>query len=607
MLDRARFPLRIVVSMVVAAAVSYGATPTTAEPPEATPAAVPTPVWTPCPFDPIYECTTVQAPLDYQRPQGRQIELALIRRLAADPANRIGSLLYNPGGPAGPGTELLPIQYRFFPQEIRDRYDIVSWDPRGSGASTSVQCFATRAEYDAWSAQLPEGFPVGPVEDKRWIELYAELGRGCQQRDPELLRFVSTADSAQDMDLIRQVLGEQRLTYLGVSYGTLLGATYANLFPDRVQAMVIDGNVNPSSWFDRTSLLSTFQRNDSDLGSAKTLNKFLKLCAEAGRSRCPFAATNVWLTQAKYAILLQRLLKHPQGTYTYAATASTVNRSLDNVRFENDPENWDSLARLLQELWLGQTPSPGTGEDPSPDLISALPGDAFPIPDGESEPAIPNRDPPDNTLSDTTIDQPVDASSTTLTQERPDQEQPGSTIPTTPNRNPQDNTTPATSIQGPPADATPVAQIEEKYRGIEQPLAVICSESPNPRNPYAFPALSKFSTLRAGTVGPYWVWIVEACSTWPGRAAHRYAGPWDRSATPILTLNNIYDPATPYRSAQAMTRQLRNARLLTVDGYGHTVLLNPSSCASAIEANYIINGVLPPPGTICQPDTQPFS
>ncbi|MEV5837202.1 alpha/beta hydrolase [Nocardia sp. NPDC052112] len=516
-------------SIMVAAVVACGGTPSAAEPPAPTPAVPPPPVWTPCPDAAGFECATVTAPLDYQHPEVRTIELAVIRHLATDPAHRIGSLLFNPGGPA-PAIDLFIREYPFFPQEMRERFDIVSWDPRGFGRSTAVQCFATAAEYAAWSAQLPAGFPVGHEEQRRWIDLNAELGRRCEQRDPVLLRFVSTTDSAHDLDLLRAVLGDERLTYLGASYGTLLGATYANLFPDRVRAMVLDGNVDPTAWYHDNPALPTFLREGSDLGTAETLKQFLDLCSRAGRSACPFAADNPWATRVKYELLLHRLLIHPQGIFTYAVTASTVRTALQLVHPVDAAPNWSSLAELLQDLWLGQTPQSTAST--------------------ASVPTMPSGDLPSAA---------------------------------------------AASVQ------------QQSYSGIEQVYALVCSESPNPRDPHSYGPLAKFATLRAGTVGPFWSWVTEACSTWPGKAAHRYTGPWNRSKTPILTVNTVFDPATPYRAALATTAQLGNARLLTVAGYGHTTLNNPSSCANAHESDYVVRGVLPPPHTVCQQDTPPFT
>ncbi|MGW1495579.1 hypothetical protein [Streptomyces sp. NPDC002402] len=149
-----------------------------------------------------FECATAKVPLDYTRPRGRTIDLAVIRHPATAPGRRVGSLFFNPGGPGGAGTVGLPAQYEKFPAELRERYDIVSWDPRGIGQSTAVRCFATAEEAAAWIANVP-AFPVGRVEIRDFVASYAELARRCEQRVPELLRHVSTADSARDLDRLR--------------------------------------------------------------------------------------------------------------------------------------------------------------------------------------------------------------------------------------------------------------------------------------------------------------------------------------------------------------------------------------------------------------------
>jgi pimeloyl-ACP methyl ester carboxylesterase len=120
--------------------------------------------------------------------------------------------------------------------------------------------------------------------------------------------------------------------------------------------------------------------------------------------------------------------------------------------------------------------------------------------------------------------------------------------------------------------------------------------------------MEAFSYARAGDVGRWWTWDYEPCATWPATAAERYVGPWDRpTANPVLVINNAYDPGTSYEGAQAMVRELARARLLTVDGYGHTVLLNPSACAYEHVSRYLIDGTLPPEGTMCPPDQEPFT
>jgi hypothetical protein len=164
----------------------------------------------------------------------------------------------------------------------------------------------------------------------------------------------------------------------------------------------------------------------------------------------------------------------------------------------------------------------------------------------------------------------------------------------------------AAGLEQPEGEASGVAP--QRYDGTEQGLAVECGESPNPRDPRAFVALDALARERAGAIGRPWVWNDSPCADWPARAADRYVGPWDRrTAKPILVVNNTSDPQTPYSGGVTMARLLARARLLTVNGYGHTVLLNPSSCAKNYEARYIVAGELPPPDTACQPDWRPFA
>jgi pimeloyl-ACP methyl ester carboxylesterase len=259
-------------------------------------ASIPELAWQPCadPGQSGFECATARVPLDYADPQGSTIDLAVIRHQASDPTNRIGALFFNPGGPGGAGTEDLPAWIDLFPAEVRQRFDIISWDPRGIGASTAVQCFDTQeAEQNFFARPFLNFFPVGDAQKRVWIHRYARFGQLCEQRNGDLLAHVSTADSARDMDLLRQAVGEPRLNYLGVSYGILLGATYANLFPGKVRAMVLDGNVDPVAWANggkERTFLSTSLRMGADKASAKTLNAFLTLCGRASTDQCAFSA-----------------------------------------------------------------------------------------------------------------------------------------------------------------------------------------------------------------------------------------------------------------------------------------------------------------------------
>jgi hypothetical protein len=146
------------------------------------------------------------------------------------------------------------------------------------------------------------------------------------------------------------------------------------------------------------------------------------------------------------------------------------------------------------------------------------------------------------------------------------------------------------------------------YSGAESQLGVLCSDSPNPRTAAEYAAQGALASARSGVVGLYWAWAAEACAQWPVLARDRYTGPWNRpTAAPVLVVGNTVDPATPYQDAVAMSRDLADARLLTVDGYGHTALANPSSCVAAAEDSYFVTGALPPPGTVCHQNALPFA
>jgi pimeloyl-ACP methyl ester carboxylesterase len=200
-------------------------------------AAVPVPKlsWHRC--EKVLQCAMARVPLDYSHPRERTIHLAVIRHRATDPARRIGTLFVNPGGPGSSGVAALPGFLGSLPAAVLARFDIASWDPRGVGASTPVKCFGPARDSKRLLGGMVVGssFPVGNAQITSWIRRYRAFGRQCERRSGGLLRHVSTADTARDLDMLRRAVGDRRLSYYGISYGTFLGATYANLFPDRVR------------------------------------------------------------------------------------------------------------------------------------------------------------------------------------------------------------------------------------------------------------------------------------------------------------------------------------------------------------------------------------
>jgi pimeloyl-ACP methyl ester carboxylesterase len=159
----------------------------------------------------------------------------------------------------------------------------------------------------------------------------------------------------------------------------------------------------------------------------------------------------------------------------------------------------------------------------------------------------------------------------------------------------------------PPTPPNPAPGTPEPYAGPEQTLAVVCGDSPSPPAT-RYPALARAELAQNGPIGLSSLWADEPCSTWPVQATDPYTGPWNTpTAAPILIIGNTTDPSTPIQNSIQMVKQLANARLLTVHGYGHTAFLNPSGCASAAEVAYLVDGTLPPEGTTCRQDTAPFA
>jgi pimeloyl-ACP methyl ester carboxylesterase len=193
--------------------------------------------WAPC--GGAMECATLAVPLDYADPNGEAIELALVRQPARDPSRRIGPLLVNPGGPGGSGVELARILGAGLASEIRDRFDIVGFDPRGVRGSTPLLC------HD--DIQRLGGLEPEPSTDDEWAEVVRanrEFTALCAKRGGAMLPHLGSPNVVRDMDRIREALGEEQVSYLGYSYGTVLGALYADQFPGRLRAAVLDGAVD---------------------------------------------------------------------------------------------------------------------------------------------------------------------------------------------------------------------------------------------------------------------------------------------------------------------------------------------------------------------------
>jgi pimeloyl-ACP methyl ester carboxylesterase len=234
-----------------------------------------TPVqWTPCGD---LQCGSVTVPLDYDNPDGPTLQIAVARHPAEDPSERIGSLVINPGGPGTSGIDDLPNELSVLTPELLDRFDIVSFDPRGVQRSSPVSCASSAGS--GTSGQLIDPVPTTAAAVAALLRNDQEFAAQCQQDSGSILPYVGTVDTARDLDRIRAALGDAQLTFIGHSYGTLLGATYADLFPTHVRAMVLDGAIDPA--------LSTTQYAADQAASLESeLQSFFTWCA--GNSACPW-------------------------------------------------------------------------------------------------------------------------------------------------------------------------------------------------------------------------------------------------------------------------------------------------------------------------------
>ena len=224
--------------------------------------------WDDCGIENV-DCGYLSVPLDYSDPNGEQIDLFVARHNALDPENRIGSLLVNPGGPGFGGSVLAFAATQIYSEAILDRFDIIGWDPRGTGESNpAIDCVD---DYDVWFAE-GDITPDSDVERQEAIDATKEYVEICLEENGDLLTFVGTNNSARDMDSIRQALGEETISYFGFSYGSELGAAWATLFPDTVRAAILDGAADP----DAESIDASIQQRR---GFEEALTRFLARCS----------------------------------------------------------------------------------------------------------------------------------------------------------------------------------------------------------------------------------------------------------------------------------------------------------------------------------------
>ncbi|MEV4150350.1 alpha/beta hydrolase [Amycolatopsis sp. NPDC049691] len=325
------------VAKLLTAAAVLGS-PLAATPANAAPAAID---WQPCADAPGVDCGTVTVPIDWAHPDRGTATIALARRKATDPQARIGSILMDPGGPGGPGAGEVEAGWSLSP-EITKRFDTVGFDPRGVGDSTQIKC-----GLDEVIADHPQ-VPRNQAEFEQLAAYNRKLGESCNRLSGQLGQFGDTKSVARDMDAIRAALGDEKLTYYGVSYGTLMGQQYAELFPDKVRALVLDSNMDHSQFTAFGFLNSETQSVQAEFG------EFVAWC---GRTpSCALHGRNVSkLMRGLQDKAARGELKDPQSgeVVTPLSLAGLIQGSFYGPA-------WDRLATVLKSLAAGTPPPAST-------------------------------------------------------------------------------------------------------------------------------------------------------------------------------------------------------------------------------------------------------
>jgi len=300
---------------------------------------VPKLVWTDCSGG--FQCATAKVPLDYDHPFARMIEIALVRRPAADPANRIGSLFLNPGGPGGSAIEFVrtapPAAFQLFAQ-----FDVVGFDPRGRGASRPavLDC----GDNPSYVIPIPR---TSSIANRAFLDEARSYTETCRKLNREILPHLSTANVARDLDLLRAAVGDAQLNYYGISYGSVIGATYASLFPGRTRAMVLDSPIDVQGYYDNP----VKQWREHAAGHEHVLQRFLAACKDS-QGRCGFGGSDpaVALDQ-----LLARLDQEPIRS-SDPSDVRTLNGDIVRHVFEEILRSrrlWPALAEALAKAEAG--------------------------------------------------------------------------------------------------------------------------------------------------------------------------------------------------------------------------------------------------------------
>jgi pimeloyl-ACP methyl ester carboxylesterase len=290
------------------------------------------------------QCAKVKVPLDYAQPAGEQIDLVVGRIRATNQAMRIGSLFMNPGGPGAPGVTggFIDGMRQALSPQVRARFDLVSWDPRGVPSSTAVDCKATPTI--STIQRTYEDSPATPDKDKLRAAYQGWVSQ-CNRNTAKMMPFVSTEATTSDLEILRRAVGDAKLSYVGFSAGTLIGLRYLLRYPERTRALVVDGV--------DTVWREDIQPAETELAVDHALSAFLDWCAQARVTDCPFGRGQGMIPAAAYDALVRALKTRPLTTTMTGRTLNYVQFQFGVQTFLYDELAWPDLATALESARRG--------------------------------------------------------------------------------------------------------------------------------------------------------------------------------------------------------------------------------------------------------------
>jgi pimeloyl-ACP methyl ester carboxylesterase len=286
-----------------------------------------------------YECGYLDVPISYEEADSQTLPMFVLRARFPGQTERIGSLVVNPGGPGGSGADAALDLSQSLPEDVLRRFDLIGFDPRGVGLTTPVECF-TDEQKDQFFADEPR--PTTPEQLDAVLGLYDEIAEGCAEEYGDALGAFNTKDTARDMDRLRESLGDEQLTYLGYSYGTTLGSTYAELFPDRVRALVLDAAVDPDT--DTKGEIAI----DAEAHAAALEAGFDAFAANCTSliSGCPIGADPRLYVDELLAAAAAAPIPSSEPGETRQGTPGTVVTAIVSAMY--DPGSWPQLSQSLR-------------------------------------------------------------------------------------------------------------------------------------------------------------------------------------------------------------------------------------------------------------------